>query len=204
MATPDALALAIGARVREERRRRDWTLDQLAEASTVSRRMLVTVEQGAANPSIATLLRLSDALGIGLPELVAPPRSAGAQVTRAGDGAVLWQGEHGGRGVLVATSPGPLIHELWHWTMQPGDRLSSDPHRDGCRELLQVLEGAVVITVGGERNELAVGDALAFAGDQPHVYSCAGDTPVVFTMTVLEPAGPAAEDGAPTTRAARP
>ena len=32
--------------------------------------MLVNVEQGATNPSIATLLRLSDALGIGLPALV--------------------------------------------------------------------------------------------------------------------------------------
>lgn len=203
MPAPDDLALAIGARVREERRRRDWTLDQLAEASTVSRRMLVTVEQGAANPSIATLLRLSDALGIGLPELVAPPRSAAAEVTRAGAGALLWQGEHGGRGVLVATSPGPLVHELWHWTMQPGDRLASDPHRPGCRELLQVLEGAVVLAVGDERHELAAGDAIAFAGDEPHAYSCAGDAPAAFSMTVLEPAGSAAEPGTPTTHAAR-
>ncbi len=32
--------------------------------------MLVNVEQGSTNPSIATLLRLSDALGVGLPALV--------------------------------------------------------------------------------------------------------------------------------------
>jgi transcriptional regulator with XRE-family HTH domain len=203
MPAPDDLALAIGVRVREERRRRDWTLDRLAEASAVSRRMLVTVEQGAANPSIATLLRLSDALGIGLPELVAPPESAGAQVTRAGDGALLWQGEHGGRGVLVATSPGPVIHELWHWTMQPGDRLASEPHRAGCRELLHVLDGAVVITVGDEHHELAAGDALAFSGDEPHAYACAGATPASFALTVLEPAGPAADAAASTTHAAR-
>lgn len=32
--------------------------------------MVVNVEQGVSNPSIATLLRLSDALGVGLPALV--------------------------------------------------------------------------------------------------------------------------------------
>ena len=42
-----ALALAIGRRVRQERQARGWTLDQLAQAAAVSRRMVVNVEQGA-------------------------------------------------------------------------------------------------------------------------------------------------------------
>src|SRR3712207_3783852 len=54
-----ALASAIGARVRTERHARGWTLDQLANAAAVSRRLVVNVEQGAANPSVGTLLRLS-------------------------------------------------------------------------------------------------------------------------------------------------
>ena len=77
------LALAIGARVKQERQARGWTLDQLAEAAGVSRRMVVNVEQGAANPSVGTLLRLSDALGVGLPALVEPPEPKSVKVTRA-------------------------------------------------------------------------------------------------------------------------
>ena len=73
-----ALAVAFGSRVRQERQSRGWTLDQLAEAAGVSRRMVVNVEQGAANPSVGTLLRISDALGIGLPALVAPPEPISA------------------------------------------------------------------------------------------------------------------------------
>ncbi|MGA2829145.1 MAG: helix-turn-helix transcriptional regulator, partial [Streptosporangiaceae bacterium] len=65
-----ALALAIGVRVRQERQSRGWTLDQLAEVAGVSRRMVVNIEQGAVNPSVGTLLRISDALGVGLPVLV--------------------------------------------------------------------------------------------------------------------------------------
>jgi transcriptional regulator with XRE-family HTH domain len=68
-----ALAAAIGARVRLARQARRWTLDRLAETAGVSRRMLVNVEQGVANPSVGTLRKLGDALGIGLPALVEPP-----------------------------------------------------------------------------------------------------------------------------------
>ena len=67
------LAVAIGKRVRQERQARNWTLDHLTQVSGVSRRMIISVEQGEANPSVATLLKLSDALGIGLPALVEPP-----------------------------------------------------------------------------------------------------------------------------------
>src|SRR4029453_6737581 len=97
-----ACALAIGARVKQERQSRRWTLDQLAEVAGVSRRMVVNVEQGASNPSVGTLLRISEALGIGLPALVEPPHPKPVKVTRRSEGAALWSGEFGGRGVLVA------------------------------------------------------------------------------------------------------
>src|SRR6476469_9395077 len=102
-----SLALAIGARVKQERQSRGWTLDQLAESAGVSRRMLVNVEQGAANPSVGTLLRISDALGVGLPALVEPPEQRLVKVTRAGEGAALWSSYAGGRGVLVAGTEPP-------------------------------------------------------------------------------------------------
>ena len=103
------LATAIGVRVRHERQARRWTLDQLADWAGVSRRALVNVEQGAANPSVGTLLRISDALGIGLPALVEPPAGRPLKVTRAGEGAALWTGDGGGRGVLMAGSAPPRL-----------------------------------------------------------------------------------------------
>src|ERR1700740_542593 len=92
------LATAIGARGKQERQARGWTLDQLAEAASVSRRMVVSVEQGVVNPSVGTLLRLSDALGVGLPALVEPPEPKSVKVVRCGEGAELWKGAAGGRG----------------------------------------------------------------------------------------------------------
>lgn len=159
----------------------------LAEAADVSRRMVVKVEQGAVNPSIGTLLRLSGALGISLPALVEPPQQDRGRVTRAGEGAVLWTGEAGGQGVLVAGTEPPDVVELWDWTICPGEAHVSEAHPTGTRELLQVLEGALVLTVADEAFTLAVGDALAFNGDEPHSYANPAEAVTRFSLTVYEP-----------------
>lgn len=182
-----ALALAIGARVRHERQSRRWTLDQLAEAAGVSRRMVVNVEQGAANPSVGTLLRISDALGLGLPALVEPPQAKLVKVTNRGDGAALWSSESGGRGVLVVGTGPPDVLELWDWTLGPGDRHVSEAHSRGTRELLQVQHGTIMLEVAGQPVTLDVGDAVAFDGDVAHSYANPGAQEARFTLAVSEP-----------------
>lgn len=181
------LATAIGARVKHERKARGWTLDQLAEAAAVSRRMVVSVEQGSVNPSVGTLLRLSDALGVGLPALVEPPERSPVTITRAGDGAALWSGEFGGRGVLVAGTTPPDVVELWDWTLGVGDSHVSEAHAGGTRELVHVLDGALVIDVDGQSIDLSIGDAVTFPGDVAHAYVNQGTAPTRFSLTVFEP-----------------
>jgi transcriptional regulator with XRE-family HTH domain len=185
--TTAALASAIGARVKQERQSRHWTLDQLAEAAGVSRRMVVNVEQGAANPSVGTLLRISDALGVGLPALVEPPAPRPVKVTRQGDGAALWTSPSGGRGVLVAGTEPPDVLELWDWTLGPGDAHRSEAHTPGTKELLQVQQGTITVEVADQLVTLQVGDAIAFPGEVAHSYANAGTQPARFSLAVFEP-----------------
>ena len=183
-----ALALAIGARVRQERLSRRWTLAQLADAAGVSRRMVVNVEQGAVNPSVGTLLRIGGALGVGLPALVEPPRLTPLKVTRRGDGAALWSGPAGGRGTLVAGTEAPDVVELWDWTLCPGDAHASEAHSPGTRELAQVQQGRVTVEVAGQPAvTLEAGDAVAFPGDVAHSYRTPGPGPARFSLVVYEP-----------------
>jgi transcriptional regulator with XRE-family HTH domain len=179
----------IGQRVRQHRAARGWTLDELADRSGVSRRMVITIEHGEGNPSIATLLRVSDALGVGLPVLVDVERPDGLTVTPAGQAPVLWRGPRGGQAVLVAGTEPPDVVELWDWTMHPGEEHSSEAHSAGTRELLLVLDGQVDLRVGDRTDRLGVGDSAAFAGDVAHGYAAPADaaTHARFALTVFQP-----------------
>ena len=186
-----SLVSLIGERVRARRHARGWTLDELAERSGVSRRMLVNIEQGVTNASIATLLRLSEALGLGLPSLVAPSDGeTPVEVNRAGTRSPLWAGEHGGEAFLAVAITTPDVVELWDWSLAPGDAHSSEPHVAGTRELLTVIEGDVVLSVAGEETVLHPGDAASFHGDVVHGYRNDGGSAARFALTVYEPAAP--------------
>lgn len=97
--------------------------------------MVINIEQGVTNPSIGTLLRISEALGIGLPSLVEPPTQKPMKRVRSGEGAVLWRSPEGGRAVLLAGTAPPNVVELWDWTLGAGDRHVSEPHTSGTTEL---------------------------------------------------------------------
>lgn len=183
------VASAIGSRVRDGRVQRGWTLDELAQRSGVSRRMVINVEQGASNPSIATLLRLSHALGVGLPALVDVERPGTLRVVGAAQAPVLWRGPAGGQGRLVAGTEPPDVVELWDWTLQPGEAHDTEPHTRGTRELLLVLAGQVRLTVGQQTRLLAVGESAQFPGDAAHGYAnpAADGPPARFCLTVFSP-----------------
>jgi transcriptional regulator with XRE-family HTH domain len=189
VATLQDVTRSIAGNVRSGRTMRGWTLDELAERSGVSRRLIVQIEQGQTNPSIATLLRLSDALGVGLPRLVAVADPPMLHVVRAGDAPVLWRGEHGGTAQLIAGSGPPDVLELWDWTLYPGDAHHSEPHSRGTIEQLLVVDGELHLHVAGEQQTLQPGDAAAFPGDHPHGYAAPGaaSCPARFTLSVLEP-----------------
>jgi transcriptional regulator with XRE-family HTH domain len=179
----------IGERIRQHRTARGWTLDELADRSGVSRRMVINIEHGEGNPSIATLLRISDALGVGLPVLVDVERPRELTVTPAGQAPVLWRGPSGGQALLVAGTEPPDVVELWDWTLRPGEEHSSEAHSAGTRELLLVLEGRVDLRVGDRTDRLEAGDSAAFAGDVAHGYATPADaeTAARFALTVFQP-----------------
>ena len=185
-----AISRTIGRRVRATRTELGWTLDQLAARSGVSRRMLINVEQGVTNPSIATLLRLSDALGIGLPALVdtADDGAESVVVHRDGEVAPMWTSDAGGSAVMVAGTTPPDVSELWDWRLGPGDDYRSEAHRAGTRELMHVLTGTVLLVVDGTEHKLKAGDSASFDGGLAHAYCNASATrPARFSLAVYEP-----------------
>src|ERR1700742_595622 len=67
----DDIDTAVAARIRGERTARRWSLDDLAERSSVSKAMISKIERGEASPTAALLGRLAAAFGLTLSALLA-------------------------------------------------------------------------------------------------------------------------------------
>lgn len=168
------ITAALSRNVRAMRLAEGLTLDALAARAGISKGMLVQVEQGRTNPSLATLCRLANALGVSLPQLldIGPP--AAVQVVRRTDNVVLWQGERGGEGRLLAASEEPWPLELWEFRLAPGDAYKADPQSPGTVEMVYVLAGHLTVRVEDESVQAPAGDTVMFRPDRDHEYRNAG------------------------------
>jgi len=184
---PDVLAAAIGRNVRRLRRRRDLTLDLLAERAGVSKGTVIGVEQARANPSIATLCRIADALGVGVATLIDPGEDPQVRIKRGPDTPALWTSDAGSRALFLMGTDPPDIVELWDWHLAPGDSFDGGAHPEGTVEVLHVLDGVLAVRVGDERHDIAVGDTILFDAVLAHSYGNPGDQPNRFVMSVVQP-----------------
>jgi len=60
----------IGTRVKEERVKRFWTQDKLAQEADLSSRQVVRIEANEVKPRFSTILKIAEALGVDPNELV--------------------------------------------------------------------------------------------------------------------------------------
>lgn len=187
MQDPDQLATDLGRNVRRLRQRRNMTLEALAERAAVAKGTVIAVEQSRANPNIATLCRLADALGVGVATLIEPGAGPRVRLKRSEETPALWSSEAGGRGLFLMGTDPPDVVELWDWTLAPGEAFEGDPHPAGTFEILSVFEGRLTVTVGDDEHVLDGGDTILFDADVPHGYANPGRRANRFVMTVLEP-----------------
>jgi transcriptional regulator with XRE-family HTH domain len=176
----------VSARIRTRRLDRRLSLDRLAALSRVSKGLLVQIESGRANPSIATLCKLAAGLGASVADLVQAADPHAAEVVPAGSPRLLWRGPKGGTATLLVGSPGPDMLELWTWELRPGERYDAPAHPAGTQELLHVVRGRLALAFGDVRYVVAAGGSAIAHTDRPHAYAAEGRTPARFTMVVFE------------------
>ena len=177
---------AVSDRIKSWRKSQKLSLDELSRRAGVSKGMLVEIEKGAANPSIAILCKIAAALGVSVADIVSISHSPDAWLIENSEMPVLWQGEQGGSAQLLAGTRGPDMIELWRWQMFAGEAFSSTGHSSGTLELLHVEQGTLALTVGERTLVIQQGCAAVARTDMPHAYASANDQPVIFTMTVAE------------------
>lgn len=156
-------------RIKELRRQRHWTLEELSAASGVSRSMLSEIERGRANPTLAVAMRIAEAFSLTLDQLVmAGGRKRGIEVVRGTDEAFLYRADPDCQ--IRTLSPLHLEKDIEYYQIRLGPRaeLRSSPHFRDTREIVTVVSGILEIEAGQHRETLEPGDSGCYPADQPH------------------------------------
>ncbi|HEY8024276.1 MAG TPA: XRE family transcriptional regulator [Burkholderiaceae bacterium] len=177
----------VGATLQKLRLARGLTLDDLSRAAGVSKSMLSQIEREKANPTIAVAWRLSNALGIGIGELLSDEtREVEAiRILDAHETPTL-PGDHAGY-VLRILGPMELAgkFEWYELTLAPGGELVSQPHDPGAMEHLTVLHGALDVEVDGTKKKLKLGGTARYQADRSHAIRNTGKTEAKALMVVI-------------------
>jgi transcriptional regulator with XRE-family HTH domain len=179
-----AAVLRLGARIRQLRKARGLTLVQLATATELSHPFLSQLERGLAQPSLGSLRRIALALETSPIELIAAseePLASGTdiEVRRAGSGSVP-EGFAAGAARMLSHGARPF-HPM-EVSSDATSAAESFVHDE--EEFLYVVEGNVLVELGGDIYPLASGDSVYYGGGVTHRWWSSDGSP--FRLVVVK------------------
>jgi transcriptional regulator with XRE-family HTH domain len=181
----EAVHVELGERLRAIRRLRRKTLKDVASAAAISESFLSQLERGRANATIATLQRLSAALGIEVSDLFTAGLPRPSVLRHEEREFVAW-GELGRKALLT---PKPFHSlEVVVARFEPGGSTGEEPYKHGdSEELLVVVEGEVHLQLDSDVHELAAGDSVQYQSSTPHRVSNPGDETAEVLFVISPP-----------------
>ena len=176
----DVLAF-VAHNLRRLRRRSGLSQAALAEASGISRRMIVNLEGGETNISLSSLDRLAEALDASFVDLVSDPDAHGRRID-----AVAWRGARPeSKAVLLGSVPARAEAQLWTWSLGPGDRYTAEPDPENWHEMIVVTEGRLDIELAEGTVTVETGGYAIYSSAQPYAYANAHDGVTRFIRNVV-------------------
>ena len=183
------LARRVADNLRARRKSRGMSLDDLANASGVSRAALSQIETHKSNPTVGLLWKIAVGLGVPFAELIGEVKG-GISVLRRADGSVLrsLDGKLESR-PLAPAGTSPLV-ELYELRLSARSTHAADAHAPGTHELVVVLSGSLRMRVStsadeAEVHELGAGDSISFPADVPHAYENPGGSEARYHNLIM-------------------
>lgn len=153
------------------RQAQSLSLDELSRKAGVSKSMLSQIERAQANPTVAVVWRLANALGVSMADLLGNTPAAPAPSI-----------------ALVATQSTPSLRspdglcelrilgpvdmagqfEWYELRLQAGGALESQAHEPGTREHLSVVSGTLEVQVADTVQKIKVGETARYQADVNH------------------------------------
>lgn len=176
----------IGINLKNVRKMRQYSLDQLSAVTGVSKGMLAQIEKGQSSPTVNTLWKIANGLGVSFSSLVEEEQTSVAVVRRADKTAVQDLNE-----LYNVFSYFPYDQqkkfEIFLLELLPGCKHVSEQHLSGVEEYLFVSEGEMSVSIGEAHYELKKGDSIKFTANREHVYENKADVAANCFLLIYYP-----------------
>lgn len=158
-----AFGRQVADRLKALRAERQWSLDDLAGRSGLSRAALSRMENAEVSPTAQALGRLCAAYGLTMSRLMRMVEERYEPLVRT-RAQPAWEDRSAG---FVRRSLSPpsaaLAGEVIECTLRPGSRIAyPEPPRPGLEHHLLMLEGELSLTIEGRRHDLVRDDCLRY------------------------------------------
>ncbi len=170
MSTPVDPAI-IGERIRRLRLRHHVSVRAFAVQTGFSPSFISQLENGQVSPSLGSLQKIADALGVTLGEFFAATAADDENlIVRPGDRRRMdstWTDAH--IEALGAMAPSRKLEAVLV-VFGSGGRSGKHAHSHSHEEFAFVVKGQVTLTLGDERSELVPGDAVTLPALAPRLW----------------------------------
>lgn len=180
----DALGEQLGKTIQRLRSAGNLSLGDLSEMSGVAKSMISQIEKNESNPTIGTLSRLSQALGISVEAVLSGTSQGGNLVEKAKIQDIpLIKSEDGLCELRIIGWIETVQFVQWYdFRAKASGKLESSAHPAGSVENLSIINGIAKVTVGEDSWTAKAGETLRYKADEDHSIENIGDEPLHATM----------------------
>jgi transcriptional regulator with XRE-family HTH domain len=160
----------IGARIRFLRRQRDMTLDQLSDASNLTKSYVSKVERGLSVPSISTAMKIAECFNMTVSQLLGEDgyEDAVSIVKKNERRSFMRAGSSAGYNYEMIAAP-KKFKSMEPFIMRPPRQFKDRRvFEHAGEELIFVLSGSVEVELSGKLVRLDSGDTIYFDAHLPH------------------------------------
>ena len=165
--TQDVIA-SIGPKVRQLRRQKNLSLQQLAERAGLSAAAIHKIERNGMVPTITTLMKVAAALNRSVAYFVDEEQAEPAVLVRADERKPVFTSKENLELAGISGPYGQFFMAGAIATVEGDANSGAKPMEHPGEELIYVLEGSLGFQVDTEEYMLRRGDALHFRTDRPH------------------------------------
>jgi transcriptional regulator with XRE-family HTH domain len=177
----------LGARLRQLRQGKGFTLKQLAAVVGVSESFVSQVERGKANPSVTILTRMAEALGASMTALFSVAAEPASSVVRASERRRMTRRDGTDEDYLL-TPPSARTMLIIQSVFGAGQTSGDQPYAHRAdEECLIIVSGQLDVRVGSVLHHLGTGDSLLLDPKIPHGYANPGPGPTTALWVTCPP-----------------